>query len=46
MNASSLLVNRSPVQKFEVAFVTQYNKVYKYVVGFDMKGITEEALYG
>ncbi len=45
VNASSLLVNRSPVQKFEVAFVTQYNKVYKYVVGFDMKGITEEALY-
>ncbi|SDB51511.1 ATP/GTP-binding protein [Butyrivibrio sp. INlla16] len=45
VNSSSLLSDKNPVQSFEVTFVASGQKVYKYALSIDSKGIVSEGLY-
>lgn len=45
VNATSMLTDKDPVQRFEVCFISGKGKLYKYRLSIDKKGITSEGLY-
>ena len=45
VNASSYLTDKNPEQRFEICFISEQGKCYKYCLGIDSIGITSEALY-
>ncbi|MBR6880267.1 MAG: ATP-binding protein [Clostridiales bacterium] len=45
VNATSMLTDENPVQRFEVCFISVEGNVYKYALSVDKKGITGEGLY-
>ena len=45
INASSYLKDKDPEQRFEICFVSEQGKCYKYCLSIDSTGITSEELY-
>ena len=45
INASSLLTDKNPKQRFEVTFLSDVGKVYRYTLVIDKNGIVKEVLH-
>ncbi len=45
VNASSYLTNENPAQSFEVCFLAEGTRVYRYLLTIDRNGIVSESLY-
>ncbi len=45
VNATSTLMEKEPVQKFEITFISTVEHVYRYSLSIDRSGIVWEALY-
>lgn len=45
VNASSIITEKNPVQKFEITFISATEQVYRYSLAIDKEGIVSEALY-
>jgi len=45
VNATSMLTDKDPVQRFEICFISVKGNIYKYTLSIDKKGITSEGLY-
>ena len=45
INASSLLTDKNPKQRFEVTFLSAVGKVYRYTLVIDKNGIVKEVLH-
>ena len=45
VNASSIITEKDPVQKFEITFISATEQVYRYSLAIDKEGIISEALY-
>ena len=45
VNASSIITEKNPVQKFEITFISATEQVYRYSLAIDKEGIISEALY-
>ena len=45
VNATSIITEKNPVQKFEVTFIAINGQVYRYALSIDKSGIIREALY-
>ena len=45
VNATSIITEKNPAQKFEITFISAYGHIYRYSLVIDRSGIIREALY-